>query len=91
MKHPLTGEPMQQTTTMQSITFRGVEVSYKHISWVGTEGDSYTTTEQDNKNLESVLRSYEKNKERYNRDSVNSLLWILLILDLICVGIIFLR
>ena len=58
MKNPYTGEPMQLVRRQESLIFRGEEVFYEHIAFEGIKGDSFTTTEQDTYNMETVLREY---------------------------------
>ena len=47
----------------QSVIFRGEEVFYEHIGFEAIEGDSFTTTEQDTCNMESVLKAYDEMKD----------------------------
>jgi len=59
MKNPFTGTPMELVGHQQSIMFKGEEVFYKHIGFDTVEGNFYTTTEQDIKNMETAMREYQ--------------------------------
>lgn len=89
MNHPFTNEPMQESVTYETIKFRGRTVTYEHIAWYGIEGDSFTTTRQDNKNLENLHKGYKREVMKTNNKALNSLLWVLLILGIICFTIFF--
>ena len=62
MKNPRTETTMELVRRQQSIIFRGEEVFYEYISFEAIEGYSFTTTEQNTYNMESVLKAYNEMK-----------------------------
>lgn len=78
MKNPRTGNPMELVHRDEIIVIKGVEVSYRHTFFQG-DGDIYTTTEQDEQNLELALAAYVE-KTKHRDDIKNYLVYVLLML-----------
>ena len=60
MKSPLNGIEMVETTRRDMIEYKGIWITYDHTSWdCLLSGESFTTTEQDEINLDRIKFNYE--------------------------------
>jgi len=60
MKSPLNGKEMRLTTRREMIEYQGTWITYNHVSWYDElSNESFTTTEQDEGNLNRIKNKRE--------------------------------
>lgn len=63
MNSPITGKTMSYSSVLSDAVYKGMEVSYIHIHWKCIDsGETFTTTEMDEINLNRIKEEWEKSQ-----------------------------